>query len=398
MFEREEDTEPSHIVYGALKGTNVTEGWRAIDDTIKKTVKQLLLRRYEPESMPDSDTFLDNFSKFAYVKVPIQQQAGEVYLWYEFLLKLSQEQGAFIDGDLCLSELFMSELPCVPKIQGLKTDVLQASLLALKYLHKKGNLGTVELVSRVIDTLEHWERKYLPANVQTGRLEIAEIVTGEPLKKFIGWLEWHKHQPEVKELKAESTKILRWFHTKNGVLTKNIDDNPFVTDGKAFNLKLKNALLDILGKIRADFATEKPTETKRKAKKTKTPKKTEKRFQPWTKSGDACFVIENNRIKFHYRGKFEDLRLKNDSRIHKLLFLFAAKNPLAQAKIREICTPRTRPSDIAKYANEKLNEKIVATGFADVPKSVEFIKYDKKHRCYGLWPKIQHREDFDRPE
>ncbi len=100
LFEREEDTEPSHIVYGALKGTNVTEGWRAIDDTIKKTVKQLLLRRYEPESMPDSDTFLDNFSKFADTKVPIQQQGGDVYFWYEFLLKLSREQGAFIDGGL----------------------------------------------------------------------------------------------------------------------------------------------------------------------------------------------------------------------------------------------------------------------------------------------------------
>lgn len=28
LFERAEDTEPSHIVYGALVGTNVTEGWR----------------------------------------------------------------------------------------------------------------------------------------------------------------------------------------------------------------------------------------------------------------------------------------------------------------------------------------------------------------------------------
>jgi len=137
LFEREEDTEPSHIVYGALKGTNVTEGWRAIDDTIKKTVKQLLLRRYEPESMPDSDTFLDNFSKFADTKVPIQQQGGDVYFWYEFLLKLSREQSAFIDGGLCLSDLCMSELPCATKIQGLKTDVLTASKLALQYLLDK---------------------------------------------------------------------------------------------------------------------------------------------------------------------------------------------------------------------------------------------------------------------
>ena len=137
LFEREEDVNPSHIVYGALRGTHVTEGWQAIEGSIKKTVKQLLLRNYEPVSMPDSDTFLDNFPKFADTKVPIQQQTSGVYLWYEFLLKLSQEQGAFIDGGLCLSDLYMSELPCATKIQGLKIDVLTASKLALQYLLKK---------------------------------------------------------------------------------------------------------------------------------------------------------------------------------------------------------------------------------------------------------------------
>ncbi len=122
--------------------------------------------------------------------------------------------------------------------------------------------NTVKLLECVIDELEGWEKRYLPDNAQTGKIELVDIVCDEPLKKVVGWLEWCKHQPEVEKIKAECTKILRWFHTKNGVLTKSIDDNPFVTDGKAFNLKLKNALLDILGKIRADFAAEKPAETR----------------------------------------------------------------------------------------------------------------------------------------
>jgi hypothetical protein len=154
LSERAEDAEPSHIVYGALVGTNVTEGWRAIEGTIIKTVKQLLLRRYEPEDMPNSDTFLDNFSKFADTKVPIQQQVGEVYLWYEFLLKLSQEQGAFIESDRGLSEFCMKELPCITKIQELKTDVLTASLKALRYLHKKEEF--IKLGGQLSKKLNNW--------------------------------------------------------------------------------------------------------------------------------------------------------------------------------------------------------------------------------------------------
>jgi hypothetical protein len=78
------------------------------------------------------------------------------------------------------------------------------------------------------------------------------------------------------------------------------------------------------------------------------------------------------------------------------MFLFAAKNPLHQTAIKSICTKGTRPSDIVKFANEKLNERIAAVGFTDVPKNVEFVRYSQEQgRCYGLWPIIQPKDDFD---
>lgn len=123
---------------------------------------------------------------------------------------------------------------------------------------------TVKLLGRVIDELEGWEKRYLPDNAQTGKIELVDIVCDEPLKKVIGWLEWRKHQPEVEKIKAECTKILRWFHTENGVLSKNLNDNPFVADQKRFSLKLTNTLQGILEHLRADSTPEKPAETGRR--------------------------------------------------------------------------------------------------------------------------------------
>ncbi len=156
-------------------------------------------------------------------------------------------------------------------------------------------------------------------------------------------------------------------------------------------------------KYKIEVESQQPTEArqettpnnKSKAKKTKTPKKAEKKFQPWKKSGDACFIIEDNRIKFYYKQEAKDLRLRNETNPHKLLFLFAAKNPLPQSEIKNLCTEKTRPSDIAKQTNTKLNEKIVAMAFSDVTKDIEFVKYDDKSKCYALWPKIKHKDDVD---
>ena len=250
-------------------------------------------------------------------------------------------------------------------------------------------------IGQVISELEGWEKKYLPDNPQAGKIKLLDIVGDRPLKSVVSWSEWNHHQPEADKVKAEYTKIVQWFQKGNAVVSKDLDDNPFVADEKGFRLQLTDLLRNIEGNIKADFATERPIETRRKVKITKTLKKTEKRFQPWRKSGDACFVIENNRIKFHYKKEVKDLRLRNETNPHKLLFLFAAKNPLPQVEIKKMCKKKTRPSDIAKQTNTKLSEKIAAMALPGVPKNIEFVKYDDKSKCYGLWPEIKHKDDVD---
>jgi hypothetical protein len=120
-----------------------------------------------------------------------------------------------------------------------------------------------------------------------------------------------------------------------------------------------------------------------------------KKSQPWKDANKALFVIDGNRIKFRYKGEDNDLRLKNGSKPHQLLFLFSGQNPLPRAEIKELCTQGTRPSDITKQTNAKLNEKIAAMGLADVPQKIEFIKFDRESGCYGLLPEIKHKDDTD---
>ena len=75
-------------------------------------------------------------------------------------------------------------------------------------------------------------------------------------------------------------------------------------------------------------------------------------------TGDACFILKNSRIIFHYKTDDKDLKLSHSSRAYKLLYLFAAKNPLPQREIKELCTDNTRPSDIVKATNETMNKKV----------------------------------------
>ena len=123
---------------------------------------------------------------------------------------------------------------------------------------------------------------------------------------------------------------------------------------------------------------QKPAGVKQSKKKTKKAEKSQKRFQPWTKSGDACFVIENNRVKFHYNNEIKDLKLKSESNTHRLLLLIRCGS-LQPSEIKaEICPNTTnKASKVVDYANQLLNEKIAAVGFMGVPPNVEFIERDK---------------------
>ncbi len=141
---------------------------------------------------------------------------------------------------------------------------------------------------------------------------------------------------------------------------------------------------------------EKPARIQSASKKTKTPK-TEKKFQLWKNPGDACFIIDDNRIKFHYKDEIKDLHLKNDSHTHRLMFLLQGGSLQSDDIKKELLTnaKKTRPYDVVRNANKVLNEKIAKAGFVGIPSNVEFIKYDKKFDSYSLFLKIHTKEDFD---
>ena len=130
------------------------------------------------------------------------------------------------------------------------------------------------------------------------------------------------------------------------------------------------------------------------AKKKKTAN--EKKFQHWANPGDACFIIDENRIKFYFSGEIKDLSLKSESNTHRLLLILTAVNSIEPSKLKQsICSDNTNTAaKVVAYANKLINEKIAKLNYASIPSNVEFIGRDK----FG-WYKpqllIYHKTDFE---
>jgi hypothetical protein len=140
--EVDDDEEPVILTYGTLAGRNVIEGELALRKAIKTAVQLLLLRYYCRHRLPDSDTFLAWLPHFARCRdkfktpEPFYNPGEDAVYWYEFLLRLSLEHGSLICGEKPVV-LGIAGLSYMPVIQELKTDVLEASILALKCLLRK---------------------------------------------------------------------------------------------------------------------------------------------------------------------------------------------------------------------------------------------------------------------
>lgn len=123
-----------------------------------------------------------------------------------------------------------------------------------------------------------------------------------------------------------------------------------------------------------------------------------KHFEHWPSPGDACFIIENERITFHYNGKIEDLRLKKDSNADRLIKYLQA--PVSGKIVKQVlCSRGTRPSDLKDQTNDQLNKKIVAVGFVMPMNNIEFIRYVDTRNEYECVLEIHRsRDDFMRSE
>jgi len=139
---------------------------------------------------------------------------------------------------------------------------------------------------------------------------------------------------------------------------------------------------------------------KRKAK----VKKPERKFKPWTKPGDACFVIIcttegdwTKGIHFHHDGKHENLRLRSGSRTETLLTQLKGQYLSPEIIKANIGKDRTKASDIVTYANGLLNEKIRGTGFTVLPDhDVAFVVLQSgRYKCEI---RIYTKDEFDHEE
>lgn len=114
--------------------------------------------------------------------------------------------------------------------------------------------------------------------------------------------------------------------------------------------------------------------------------KAETSFKPWTKAGDACFVLDEARVKFWNGEEFTDLKLRGGSKADKLLSILSA-GALTKKEIKKtICTPKTSPYDAVRDVNRLLNGKIKKLNIKNVPTDTAFIACDERtgHYCSTL--------------
>lgn len=123
----------------------------------------------------------------------------------------------------------------------------------------------------------------------------------------------------------------------------------------------------------------------------------ERKYQPWRDPGDACFIIEGDRILFHHDDEIRDLRLKSHSSTPDLVVALQGRT-LQSADIKSrFCKGKTKPIQVVSRANERLNASIRKVGFTCLPEyDVEFIRYVRKFDHYAsVLPIHASKDEFD---
>ncbi len=119
------------------------------------------------------------------------------------------------------------------------------------------------------------------------------------------------------------------------------------------------------------------------------------KFKEWKTPGDACFIVDEARTKFHLDGTVKDLRLRSGSKAEVLLSLLRAGPFWKDAVKTNICTAKTKPSEAVRDVNRLLNTKVQALGFQAVPTDTEFIGCDKRTGQYSSHLPIKTQEEFE---
>ncbi len=139
---------------------------------------------------------------------------------------------------------------------------------------------------------------------------------------------------------------------------------------------------------------------KKSNKKTTKANKAEKKFKPWNNPGDACFILDGNRILFHYNEMLKDLSLISHGKTQNLLVMLYGRTLQSCDVKSKLCSPGTKPIQLVIRANQQLNDKIRKLGFTGLPEyDIEFIRYNSRFDHYeSALPIHACRADFDDAE
>lgn len=155
--------------------------------------------------------------------------------------------------------------------------------------------------------------------------------------------------------------------------------------------------VDMNRRKRWELVVKKPKARKKRKKTTIVPdtQKAATSFARWNNPGEACFVLDEDRIKFWNGDELKDLRLKSGSRSHMLLPMLQ-EGQMSNAEVKKaICSDKTSPYDAVRDVNRTLNDKIKKLNIQDVPSNVEFIGRDDRTGLYYSFLPITPWHDFE---
>lgn len=135
---------------------------------------------------------------------------------------------------------------------------------------------------------------------------------------------------------------------------------------------------------------------KQQGKKTTARKsKAESSFKPWNRAGNACFVLDESRVKFWNGEKLTDLKLRSGSKAHTLLPMLSVGALVNKEVKKAICTPKTSPYDAVRNLNRMLNDKVKKLNIQEVPPNTAFIARDERTGEYFSTLPIKSFQEFE---
>jgi len=184
------------------------------------------------------------------------------------------------------------------------------------------------------------------------------------------------------------------------LLTRQLAYGPWTAEGGIGDLHLTVLVLDALALASSETqVTFRIAEPRKVGRRNKPMGEPQPAFAVWRDPGDACFIVKENRILFHYKGRIRDLRLKSGSRAHRLLKALHAFERMSAVEVKEdLCPAKVKPSEAVRDINRGLNHKAAALGFTEVPQDVAYIVYVKADDSYRSTIPIRSQEDFDRED